>query len=301
MKKRDPGEVPSSSDERLLLLPLGAAGCTMLARRIIAGHRLPLRLTPLAHSSRALCKSVVKADPNKAGDGAIEKAPLTNEKGEVSVCVCERVHARRVALSEAEKKAQVWQHSHRPRRACAQIIANWGSSVELPEVTKEQAEEAFKDATSVSRALTPPTAQILEARKDMLTDRFNYVEKHVTNPDAQYVVMGGKGVKVAPAAVGQGSFMIGGLVVLMGAIASVVYIRTQWDVANPKELGDRLREKGAARREALERSKSATLVRSISQNAETTVKSNVELVRRPSQQLGEHFNESFKGVIKENR
>ena len=39
----------------------------------------------------------------------------------------------------------------------------------------------------------------------------------------------------------------------------------------------------------------------VSQQAETSVKDNVELVRRPSQQLGKHFDESFKGVVKEGR
>lgn len=112
--------------------------------------------------------------------------------------------------------------------------------------------------------------------------------------------MGGKGA-VAPAAIGQGSFLIAGLVVLLGGIGTVVYIRTQWGVSSPKELGDRLREKGAAKREALERSTSANLIRSVSSKAENTVKENVELVRRPSQAMGEHLNESFKGVVKENR
>ena len=174
-----------------------------------------------------------------------------------------------------------------------QLVKNWGSSVELPAVTKEQAQEAFLDATSVMRAITPPVAVAVEARDDMLKDRFNYVAKNL-NPDAQYVVMGGKG-KVAPAAIGQGSFLLGGLCVLLGSIATVVYVRTQWGVQTPKEFGDRMREKGAARREVLERSKSASLVRTVSSQAETCVKSNVELVRRPSQQLGTHLGESFKG------
>ena len=112
--------------------------------------------------------------------------------------------------------------------------------------------------------------------------------------------MGGKGA-VAPAAIGQGSFLIAGLMVLLGGIGGVVYIKTQWGVSTPMELGDRLRQKGAARREALERSTSASLIRSVSAGAEKSVKENVELVRRPSQQLGAHFNESFKGVVKENR
>ena len=87
----------------------------------------------------------------------------------------------------------------------------------------------------------------------------------------------------------------------MGGIASVVYVRTQWGVKTPMELGDRLREKGAAKRESLERSSSAKLVRSFSQKAESSVKENVEIVRRPSQQMGEHFQKSFKGVVKEGR
>ena len=35
----------------------------------------------------------------------------------------------------------------------------------------------------------------------------------------------------------------------MAGITGVVYIRTQWEVKSPKELGDKLREKGAARKE----------------------------------------------------
>ena len=50
-----------------------------------------------------------------------------------------------------------------------------------------------------------------------------------------------------------------------------------------------------------ERSTSANMVRRVSQQAETSVKDNVELVRRPSQHLGKHFDESFKGVVKEGR
>jgi len=101
--------------------------------------------------------------------------------------------------------------------------------------------------------------------------------------------------------VGQTSFLIAGFIVLLGAVGTVVYVRTQWGVTTPMELGDRLREKGAAKREALERTKTAHLVRTVSQQAETAVKSNVELVRMPSQNMGKHFNESFKGVVKENR
>ena len=51
----------------------------------------------------------------------------------------------------------------------------------------------------------------------------------------------------------------------------------------------------------LERSTSAKLVRSVSAQAEATVKDNVDLVRRPSQQMGSHFDKSFKGVVAEGR
>ena len=180
-----------------------------------------------------------------------------------------------------------------------QVIKTWGSTVDLPAVTKEEAQNVYLEATDFKRALTPPVATAVAARDEMLHDRFNYVANNL-NPASQYIVMGGKGA-VAPAAIGQGSFLIAGLVVLMGGIASVVYVRTQWGVSSAVELGDRLREKGAARKESLERSKSAKLVRSISQQAEVKVKDNVELVRRPSQQLGEHFTTSFKGVVKEGR
>jgi hypothetical protein len=180
-----------------------------------------------------------------------------------------------------------------------QIIKHWGTTLELPVVTKQEAQEAYLDATSVTRSLKPAIQEAVAARDDMLKDRFNYVSKNLT-PDAQYVVMGKHGA-VAPAAIGQGSFLIAGLVVLLGAIGGVVYIKTQWQVGSAKELGDRLRERGAKRKEMLERSTSATLVRTFSENAETVVKSNVELVRRPSQQMGAHFQESFKGVVKENR
>jgi len=186
-----------------------------------------------------------------------------------------------------------------PTNARGEVIKTWGNNVELPAVTKEQAQEAYLEATDVTRALTPPTAVAVEARDDMLHNRFNYVSTNL-NPDAQYVVMGGKGA-VAPAAVGQGSFILAGVVVLMGAIASVVYIKTQWGVSSAKELGDRLREKGAAKKASLERSTTANLVRSVSSRAESTVKDNVELVRTPSQQMGAHFTKSFKGVVKEGR
>ena len=191
-----------------------------------------------------------------------------------------------------------WQIGRHPPPLCSfpslQVIKTWGNSVELPAVTKEEAQEAYLDTTSATRALTPPVGVAVAARDDMLKDRFNYVANNL-NPSSQYVVMGGKGA-VAPAAIGQGSFLIAGLCVLLGAVGSVVYVRTQWGVKSPKELGDRLREKGAAKREALERSKSASLVRTISSTAETSVKENVDLVRRPSQHVGAHFTESFKGA-----
>jgi len=180
-----------------------------------------------------------------------------------------------------------------------ELVKNWGTSVDLPAVSKKEAEDAFLDATSVTRSMKPAIQEAVAARDDMLKDRFNYVSKNL-NPDAQYVVMGSKGA-VAPAAIGQGSFLLAGLVVLLGAIGTVVYIKTQWQVGSAKELGDRLRERGAKRKEALERSNSATLVRTFSKQAEAEVKSNVDLVRRPSQQMGEHFQQSFKGVVKENR
>ena len=39
----------------------------------------------------------------------------------------------------------------------------------------------------------------------------------------------------------------------------------------------------------------------MSETAELHVKENVEIVRRPSEKLGLHFSESFKGVVKEGR
>jgi len=223
--------------------------------------RCPPRPLTLALRTRYLCSKAATTEAKPGSSSEVSAEVLTNKRGEV--------------------------------------VKTWGSGVELPAVTKEEAQEKFLDTTSVTRALTPPVATAVAARDDMLKDRFNYVSTHL-NPQSQYVVMGGKGA-VAPAAIGQGSFLIAGLVVLLSAIGTVVYIRTQWGVTSPKELGDRLREKGAAKREALERSTSASLIRSVSKQAETSVKENVELVRRPSQHLGEHLNESFKGVVKENR
>ena len=183
--------------------------------------------------------------------------------------------------------------------AKGEVVKTWGQGVELPAVTKKEAEKAYLEATDFATGMKPAVQEAVAARDDMLKDRFNYVSKNL-NSSSQYIVAGGKGY-VAPAAIGQGSFLIAGLCVLLGGIGTVVYIKTQWGVKSAMELGDRLREKGAARKEMLERSTSASLVRSVSKQAETSVKENVELVRRPSQQLGAHFNESFKGVVKEGR
>jgi len=206
-------------------------------------------------------KGVTTVEKKTDGGEVVEARPLTNAKGEV--------------------------------------VKTWGSTVELPAVTKEEAQKAFDSYTDVTQALKPAVQEAVAARDDMLKDRFNYVANNV-NPASQYIVMGGKGA-VAPAAVGQGSFMIAGFCVLCGGIAGALYLKQSWGVNSAKELGDRLREKGAARKDALERSNSASLVRTFSSKAETSVKQNVELVRRPSQQLGEHFQDSFKGVVKDGR
>ena len=245
---------------------------------------------------RHACVRLLSTAPStSSSETAVAEELLKNERGEV----CTGVQAR--AASRAHTVPPILTVRTRalvllPR---AQLIKNWGTSVELPAVSKEQAQEAFLDTTSVSRALTPPVATAVAARDEMLHDRFNYVATHVTNAP-EYTIMAGK-AKVAPAAVGQGAFVLAGACVLAGAIATGVYIKTQWGVSSAKELGDRLREKGAVKREALERSNSAHLVRSVSAKADRTVKENVELVRRPSQQLGEHFNTSFKGVVKDAR
>ena len=180
--------------------------------------------------------------------------------------------------------------------AVTEVKKVWGSALELKEVSKEEANEKYLEVTDLKRTLMPPTGVAVQARDDMLHDRFNYVSTHLSNENA-YIVAGKKGA-VAPAAVGQTGMMLASICVLMGAITSVVYIKTQWGVNSPKELGDKLREKGAARREAMEKSGTVNLVRSISAKADSTVKTNVELVRRPSQQLGEHLDKSFKGVVK---
>ena len=100
-----------------------------------------------------------------------------------------------------------------------------------------------------------------------------------------------------PQAISGSAFAVAGALVLMAGITGVVYIRTQWDVKSPKELGDKLREKGAARKEALETGGTVRLVRTFSQQADASVKENVELIRKPSHQLGEHFTDTFKGGV----
>ena len=172
----------------------------------------------------------------------------------------------------------------------------WGSNLELPAVTKEAAQDAFEEATDLSRAITPPTAMANEARKDMVNNRFDYVEKNL-NPNNQFVVMGKDGKTVAPAAVSQGSLLAASAIVLMGAIASVVYLKQEWGVTSGKDLGDKLRARGGARSEMLETTSAARLVRTLSQTAERTVTSNVDLVRRPSQHLGETFKSTFQGGV----
>jgi hypothetical protein len=72
----------------------------------------------------------------------------------------------------------------------SQVVKTWGSNLDLPAVSKKEAEDAFLEATDVTRAMTPPISQAVAARDEMLNDRFNYVAQHVTNPAAQYVVMG---------------------------------------------------------------------------------------------------------------
>ena len=60
---------------------------------------------------------------------------------------------------------------------------NYGESLNLPEVTKEQAENAYLEATDVKRAMTPPISVAVEARDDMLKDRFTYVASMPTRPE----------------------------------------------------------------------------------------------------------------------
>ena len=67
-------------------------------------------------------------------------------------------------------------------------------------------------------------------------------------------------------------------------------------VSSAKEFGDRyaIRARSGAGARALD---VGHLVRSVSARAEATVKDNVDIVRRPSQQLGSHFDGSFKGAL----
>ena len=69
-------------------------------------------------------------------------------------------------------------------------MKNWGSSLELPEVSKEVAQERFLDTTDVKRALKPAIKEAVEARDDMLRDRFNYVDKHLGANTASLIVLG---------------------------------------------------------------------------------------------------------------
>ena len=68
-------------------------------------------------------------------------------------------------------------------------VKNWGSSLELPEVSKEVAQERFLDTTDVKRALKPAIKEAVEARDDMLRDRFNYVDKHLGANTAERLVL----------------------------------------------------------------------------------------------------------------
>ena len=104
-----------------------------------------------------------------------------------------------------------------------QIVKTWGETVELPAVTKEEAQKAYLAATDVATAMKPAVQEAVQARDDMLKDRFNYVSKHVNQ--TQYIVAGGK--KVAPAGISGASFAIAGFCVLLGAIGTVVYVKTQ--------------------------------------------------------------------------
>jgi len=172
---------------------------------------------------------------------------------------------------------------------------NYGESLNLPEVTKEQAENAYLEATDVTRAMTPPISVAVEARDDMLKDRFNYVANNL-NPANRAIYAGADGA-VEPESISGMSFLIASGLVLMAGITGVVYIRTQWGVTSPMELGNKLREKGAKQKEAMEAGGTVRLVRTISQTADTTVKANVELVRHPTHQMGAHFSDTFKGGV----
>lgn len=87
--------------------------------------------------------------------------------------------------------------AERPYERDGVVVKNYGSGLVLPEVSKEQAENSFLEATDVKRAMTPPVSVAVEARDDMLKDRFNYVSTNL-NPAARYVVMGQDGKTVAP-------------------------------------------------------------------------------------------------------
>ena len=82
------------------------------------------------------------------------------------------------------------------------------------------------------------------------------------------------------------------------ASTGAVYVKTQWGVSSGKDLGDKLRERGQSRREAIEDGSVGRLTRTLSQRADATVKANVDLVRTPSQQIGKHFDKSFSQVVK---
>ena len=77
------------------------------------------------------------------------------------------------------------------------MIKTWGQNVDLPAVTKEEAEKAYLAQTDFATAMKPAVQEAVAARDDMLKDRFNYVSTNL-NPNAQYIVAGGKGA-VAPA------------------------------------------------------------------------------------------------------
>uniref|UniRef100_A0A7S4FCL0 Uncharacterized protein n=1 Tax=Chrysotila carterae TaxID=13221 RepID=A0A7S4FCL0_CHRCT len=181
------------------------------------------------------------------------------------------------------------------KRADGLDVKVWGNNLELPKVTEQQARESYLDATSVTRAITPPTSLTRQAREDIGKERFNYVAEHM-NPASQYVVMGKKGA-VAPGAVSQSAILIASLLVLMSAITAGIYIKKEYKVNSMLELGDKLRERGAARRLAIENSGATSLARSFSQNADSTVKAHVDLVRRPTQQAGESLTATFNGGI----
>ena len=63
----------------------------------------------------------------------------------------------------------------RRRMGRSEKTAELSESERLAKETKEQAENAYLDATDVKRAMTPPISVAVEARDDMLKDRFNYV------------------------------------------------------------------------------------------------------------------------------